>query len=85
MAGRQKKKRSSRKTGFSSIAIYYVEDNLALELYVRAAYPDPEQKTITGMDQIFEIVGKLADDKLELIDYGEAEQRRQASAGLRRG
>ena len=26
------------------------------------------------MDTIFDVVGRLADDKLELIDYGEADE-----------
>ncbi len=51
----------------------YLDENLALELYVAAAYPDPDGDPITGMDQIFDIVGKLADDKLELIDFDQAD------------
>jgi len=52
----------------------YLEDNLALELYVAAVYPDPDKDPITGMDAIFDVVGRLADDKLALIDYGEADE-----------
>ena len=52
----------------------YLEDNLALELYVAAVYPDPEKDPISGMDTIFDVVGRLADDKLALIDYGEADE-----------
>ena len=52
----------------------YLDDNQALELYVAAAYPDPEKDPVTGMDTIFDVVGRLADDKLELIDYGEADE-----------
>lgn len=52
----------------------YLADNQALELYVAAAYPDPEKDPVTGMDAIFDIVGRLADDKLELVDYGEADE-----------
>ena len=52
----------------------YLDDNQALELYVTSAYPDPDKDPVTGMDAIFEEVGKLADDKLELIDYGEADE-----------
>jgi hypothetical protein len=52
----------------------YLEDNQALELYVTAAYPDPEKDPVSGMDTIFDVVGRLADDKLELVDYGEADE-----------
>jgi hypothetical protein len=52
----------------------YLEENQALELYVAAVYPDPEKDPVTGMDVIFDAVGRLADDKLELIDYGEADE-----------
>jgi hypothetical protein len=52
----------------------YLEDNLALELYVAAAYPDPEKDPVSGMDTIFDVVGRLADDKMELVDYGEADE-----------
>jgi hypothetical protein len=52
----------------------YLDDNQALELYVAAAYPDPEGDPVSGMDTIFDVVGRLADDKLELIDYGEADE-----------
>jgi hypothetical protein len=51
----------------------YLDDNQALELYVTTAYPDPDKDPVTGVDAIFDVVGKLADDKLELIDYGEAD------------
>lgn len=52
----------------------YLDDNQALEWYVATAYPDPDKDPISGMDTIFEVVGKLSDDKLELIDYGEADE-----------
>ena len=52
----------------------YLDNNQALELYVAAVYPDPEKDPLTGMDTIFDVVGRLADDKLELIDYGEADE-----------
>lgn len=52
----------------------YLEDNQALELYVTTAYPDPEGDPVVGMDKIFEAVGRLADDKLALLDYGEADE-----------
>lgn len=52
----------------------YLEDNQALELYVTTAYPDPNADPVVGMDNIFEAVGRLADDKLGLLDYGEADE-----------
>ena len=52
----------------------YLDNNQALELYVAAVYPDPEKDPLTGMDTIFDVVGRLADEKLELIDYGEADE-----------
>ncbi len=52
----------------------YLDDNQALELYVTTAYPDPEKDPVVGMDAIFDVVGKLADDKLELVDFGEADE-----------
>jgi hypothetical protein len=52
----------------------YLDENQALELYVTTAYPDPDKDPVTGVDAIFDVVGKLADDKLELIDYGEADE-----------
>lgn len=52
----------------------YLDDNQALELYVTSAYPDPDGEPVTGMEAIFEAVGRLADDKLELIDYGDADE-----------
>lgn len=52
----------------------YLDDNQALELYVTTAYPDPEKDPVVGMEAIFDIVGKLADDKLELVDFGEADE-----------
>jgi hypothetical protein len=52
----------------------YLEDDLALELYATAAYPDPEGDPAQGMDAIFAVVGKLADDDLELVDYDQADE-----------
>lgn len=52
----------------------YLEDNQALELYVAIAYLDPEKEPLMGIDTIFDTVGRLVDDKLELIDYGEADE-----------
>ncbi len=52
----------------------YLEDNLALELYIASAYPDPKSdEPVTGMDAIYEAVGKLADEKLELMDFDQAD------------
>lgn len=52
----------------------YLDDNVALELYVASVYPDPEGDPVVGVDDIFAAVGKLADDNLELVDYGEADE-----------
>lgn len=52
----------------------YLEDNQALELYVTSAYPDPDADPVVGVDAIFEAIGKLADDKLALVDFGEADE-----------
>ncbi|MBM4458423.1 MAG: hypothetical protein FJ011_11750 [Chloroflexi bacterium] len=51
----------------------FLEDGLALELYMAAAYPDPEGEPIMGIDAIFDAVGRLADDHLELIDFDQAD------------
>lgn len=52
----------------------YFDENVALELYVAAVYPDPDGDPVTGVDNIFAAIGKLADDNLELVDYGEADE-----------
>jgi hypothetical protein len=52
----------------------YFDENVALELYVAAVYPDPEGEPVVGVDAIFAAIGKLADENLELIDYGEADE-----------
>lgn len=52
----------------------YLDDNQALELYVTTAYPDPDKDPVQGLDAIFEALGRLSDEKLELIDYGEADE-----------
>ena len=52
----------------------YFDENVALELYVAAVYPDPDGEPIVGVDAIFAAIGKLADENLELIDYGEADE-----------
>ena len=51
----------------------FLEDGLALELYMAAAYPDPEGEPIMGIDAIFDVVGRLSDDHLELIDFDQAD------------
>lgn len=52
----------------------YFDENVALELYVAAVYPDPDGDPLVGVDPIFGAVGRLADDNLELVDYGEADE-----------
>jgi len=52
----------------------YFDDNLALELYVTSVYPDPEGEPVVGVEAMFSAVGRLADDNLELVDYGEADE-----------
>lgn len=52
----------------------YLEDNQALELYYAIAYTDPEGEPIAGIDNIFELVGRLADEGMQIIDFGEADE-----------
>lgn len=52
----------------------YFEDNQALELYYAVAYTDPEGDPIAGIDAIFELVGRLADEGMHIIDFGEADE-----------
>lgn len=52
----------------------YFDDNVALELYVTSVYPDPDGEPIAGLDAMFAAVGRLADDNLELVDYGDADE-----------
>jgi hypothetical protein len=52
----------------------YLEDGIALELYVAAAYPDPDGDPIKGMDEIFKVVGTLTDDELQLMEYDQADE-----------
>jgi hypothetical protein len=52
----------------------FMDESLALELYATVAYPDPEGDPVQGVEKIFEVVGKLADDNLELVDYDEADE-----------
>ena len=52
----------------------FFDSNQALELYVTAAYPDPEGDPVTGLSAIHDAVGKLADGEFELLDYGEVDE-----------
>jgi len=52
----------------------YLDDEIALELYVAAAYPDPDKDPIKGMEEIFKIVGTLSDDDLQILDYDQADE-----------
>jgi hypothetical protein len=52
----------------------FLDEGQALELYAAAAYPDPEREPVKGADPIFEVVGKLVDDELTLIDYQQADE-----------
>ena len=52
----------------------FLEDGTALELYVAQAYPDPDGDPLVGMDNIFNVVGRLADEQLEVVDYQEADE-----------
>jgi hypothetical protein len=51
-----------------------LEDGSALELYAAAVYPDPDGDPIKGMDRISEVVERLADEKLELVDFDQADE-----------
>jgi hypothetical protein len=50
------------------------EGGFALELYVASVYPDPDGDPITGMDAIYETIGKLSDESLELLDFDQADE-----------
>jgi len=52
----------------------FLQGDQALELYVATAYPDPDGDPVKGMDPIFEAVGKLSDDELELLEYDQADE-----------
>ena len=52
----------------------FLESNQALELYVAAAYPDPDGDPVAGLSTIYDTVGALADGELELLDYGEVDE-----------
>jgi hypothetical protein len=49
------------------------EGGLALELYVATLFPGPDSDPVVGLDSIYETVGKLSDDELELLDYDQAD------------
>lgn len=52
----------------------FLEDNQTLELYVASAYPDPNSDNpVQGTDNIYDVVGRLADDNLELVDYDQVD------------
>lgn len=46
----------------------------ALELYVASIYPDPDADPVVGLDKIYEVIGKLSDENLELLDYDQADE-----------
>jgi len=52
----------------------FLEEGQALELYAAVAYPDPEGEPVKGADPIFEVVGKLVDDELALLEYQQADE-----------
>jgi hypothetical protein len=52
----------------------FLDEGQALELYAAVAYADPEREPAKGADPIFEVVGKLVDDELTLLDYQQADE-----------
>ena len=52
----------------------FLDEGQALELYAAVAYPDPEGEPVKGADPIFEVVGKLVDDQLALLEYQQADE-----------
>jgi hypothetical protein len=52
----------------------FLDEGQALELYAAVAYPHPEGEPVKGTDPIFEVVGKLVDDELALLDYQPADE-----------
>ena len=50
------------------------EGGMALELYVATVAPGPDTDPIVGLDGIYDIVGKLSDDELELLGYERADE-----------
>ena len=63
----------------------FLDEGMALELYATVAYPDPEADPAQGIDQIFEAVGKLTDDSLELVDYDQADEEGGLALAFGRG
>lgn len=63
----------------------YLEDNQALELYVTSAYPDPDADPVVGLETIFDTIGRLADEKMALVDYGEADEEGGLALAFGRG
>jgi hypothetical protein len=52
----------------------YLEDNLTLELYAASVYENPDSDDpVVGMDNIYDVVGRLADDNMELMDFDQAD------------
>jgi hypothetical protein len=51
-----------------------LEDGSVLELYAAAVYPDPDGDPVKGMEQISQAIEKLSDDKLELLDFDQADE-----------
>ncbi len=52
----------------------FLDEGLALELYAAVVYPDPKGDPIKGVDPIFDVVGKLVDDEMALLDYQQADE-----------
>lgn len=46
----------------------------ALELYVASVYPDPNGEAVTGLDAIYDVIGRLSDDELQLLDFDQADE-----------
>jgi hypothetical protein len=52
----------------------FFEENQAVELYVAAAYPDPDGDPVTGLNAIYDALGELADAEITLLDYGDVDE-----------
>jgi hypothetical protein len=52
----------------------FLDEGQALELYAAVAYPDPEGDPVKGADPIFEVVGRLVDDEMVLVEYQQADE-----------
>jgi hypothetical protein len=53
---------------------FFLDEGLALELYAAEVYPGPEGDPVKGADPIFDLVGKLVDDEMALLDYKQADE-----------